>query len=133
MRQHFLKHIKNYYQIFHKFNTFFNILGVEKHDVTAYDLVVIGGDEVFNFAQHSYWGFTTQLFGNIPEAKKIISYAGSFENTTIDIIDKFQLRNEIVASLKKCLVFLSEMKIREILCKNYYLLILCFMLILYYF
>lgn len=106
---HFIRHIKNYYQFNHGFNNFFDILETDKHSIVSYDLAIIGSDEVFNFAQHSPWGFTTQLFGNIPKAKKIISYAGSFGNTTIDIIDKYQLRDEIAASLKR----LSAVSVRD--------------------
>ena len=37
-----------------------------------YDVCVIGADEVFNCMQDSPWRFTTQLYGNVPEAKKVI-------------------------------------------------------------
>jgi polysaccharide pyruvyl transferase WcaK-like protein len=107
--RHFIKHIKNHYQFNHRFNHFFDILEADKHEMDVYDLAIIGSDEVFNFTQHSYWGFTTQLFGNIPKAKKIISYAGSFGNTIIDSIDTYQLHNEITGSLKR----LSAISVRD--------------------
>lgn len=47
-----------------------------------YDLCVIGSDEVFNCLNREFWGFTSQLFGNVPEAKKIITYAASCGSTT---------------------------------------------------
>lgn len=51
----------------------------EKH----YDLCVIGSDEVFNCLTPSNWGFTTQLFGNVPQADSVITYAASCGATKI--------------------------------------------------
>ncbi len=42
-----------------------------------YDICIIGSDEVFNCLNAGTWGFTSQLFGNVPEAKRIITYAAS--------------------------------------------------------
>lgn len=42
-----------------------------------YDVCVIGSDEVFNCLNAGYWGFTSQLFGNVAEADKVITYAAS--------------------------------------------------------
>lgn len=42
-----------------------------------YDLCVIGSDEVFNCLADTPWGFTTQLFGNVKNAKRVITYAAS--------------------------------------------------------
>lgn len=49
-----------------------------------YDYCVIGSDEVFNCTEMSEWGFTSQLFGNVSQAKKVITYAASCGATTID-------------------------------------------------
>lgn len=46
-----------------------------------YDLCVIGSDEVFNCLNSGTWGFTSQLFGNVPEANKVITYAASCGST----------------------------------------------------
>ena len=46
-----------------------------------YDLCVIGSDEVFNCLNSGAWGFTSQLFGNVPEANKVITYAASCGST----------------------------------------------------
>lgn len=46
-----------------------------------YDLCVIGSDEVFNCLNSGVWGFTSQLFGNVPEANKVITYAASCGST----------------------------------------------------
>lgn len=50
----------------------------------SYDLCIIGSDEVFNCLSAGTWGFTSQLFGNIPEAKKVITYAASCGSTTYE-------------------------------------------------
>lgn len=55
----------------------------------ACDLAVIGSDEVFNCVVPSKWGFTTQLFGNIPQAKRIITYAASCGRTTVDRLNDY--------------------------------------------
>ena len=44
---------------------------------TEYNICVIGSDEVFNCLNPAPWGFTSQLFGNVRQAKKVISYAAS--------------------------------------------------------
>lgn len=42
-----------------------------------YDLCVIGSDEVFNCMTTAGWGFTSQLFGNVRQSKRVITYAAS--------------------------------------------------------
>ena len=49
-----------------------------------YDLCIIGSDEVFNCLSAGTWGFTSQLFGNIPNADKVITYAASCGSTTYE-------------------------------------------------
>lgn len=46
-----------------------------------YDLCVIGSDEVFNCMSPTPWGFTSQLFGNVKQADKVITYAASCGST----------------------------------------------------
>lgn len=48
---------------------------------SQYDVCVIGSDEVFNCLSSGVWGFTSQLFGNVPEADKVITYAASCGST----------------------------------------------------
>lgn len=48
---------------------------------SQYDVCVIGSDEVFNCLDSGTWGFTSQLFGNVPEANKVITYAASCGST----------------------------------------------------
>lgn len=82
-------------------NEFLQELGVYKHTFANFDLVVIGSDEVFNFNQNTFYGFSTQLFGDVNNANKVISYAGTFGTTTIDVIDKCGVRDEIVHAMSK--------------------------------
>ncbi len=53
-----------------------------RHD--HYDTCVIGSDEVFNCMDSGWWGFTSQLFGNVPQADQIITYAATSSATTLD-------------------------------------------------
>lgn len=79
---------------------FFKTLGVDVHTIKYFDTVVIGSDEVFNFAQRVPWGYTLQLFGKISNANKVISYAGSFGHTTIEDIDYYGVKGELSAALR---------------------------------
>jgi len=91
------------------FESFFRELETEKHTLNTYDCVVIGSDEVFNIAQHSTWGYTSQLFGNISNTKKIISYAGSFGQTNLKLIRDNNLTQDMTNSLKK----MSAISVRD--------------------
>lgn len=52
------------------------------------DVQVIGSDEVFNCVQaNSNVGYARELFGHNSPAKRLVSYAGSFGNTTYDKIE----------------------------------------------
>lgn len=84
------------YMFQHRFrNEFFKALEVDIHHIQHFDVVIIGSDEVFNFAQHSPWGYTTQLYGQIAYADSVISYAGSFGHTTMEDICYYRLQKEI--------------------------------------
>ena len=59
------------------------------------DVCVIGSDEVFNCMQKSFWGFSTQLFGNVKEADKVITYAAccgftEYENLPAGVEEKIR-------------------------------------------
>lgn len=61
------------------------LLGIndEYHYNTPVDAIVIGSDEVFNCTQiNPEVGFSPELFGYRANAKRILSYAASFGNTT---------------------------------------------------
>lgn len=60
------------------------------------DLLVIGSDEVFNCVQNNTnVGFCPELFGQDQHARKMISYAASFGNTTLDRIEHFGVGSQI--------------------------------------
>ena len=86
--------------IFHKkkFNNFFNELNLTKEPNynPTLDTLVIGSDEVFNVIQsNKNVGYSLELFGKDNNAKKVITYAASFGNTTLDKIKKYQKEEEI--------------------------------------
>ena len=65
--------------------SYWKFLGLddERHYQTNVDLLVIGSDEVFNCLQRNVnVGYSRELFGANSQAKKIITYAASFGNTT---------------------------------------------------
>lgn len=64
------------------------------------DLAVVGSDEVFHCCQPTSWGFTTQLYGNIKEAKEVVSYAASFGGTKLDDIMRLGIGDEIAKNLR---------------------------------
>lgn len=73
----------NQKKMFHTFQK--NKLGLnETNNSKEYDCCVIGSDEVFNCLQPSKWGFTSQLLGNVHQAKKVITYAASCGYTSAD-------------------------------------------------
>lgn len=71
-------------------------LGIREEDNAAtYDICVIGSDEVFNCNKASSWGFTSQLFGNVKQAEKVITYAAScgstvYENTLLAVRNRIK-------------------------------------------
>lgn len=80
------------------FAQYFKILGLtEQYNYTpTLDTLVIGSDEVFNCIQkNSNVGFSPELFGKDNQAKKVITYAASFGNTTIEKITKYGKQEEI--------------------------------------
>lgn len=101
----------HYTQIFQSrfANEFFAMLGTDVHTMTHFDTVVIGSDEVFNFAQRVSWGYTLQLYGRVPNADKVISYAGSFGHTTIDDVEHFGVTSEISDALRS----MSAISVRD--------------------
>lgn len=60
------------------------------------DTLVIGSDEVFNCIQsNKNVGYSLELFGKDNNAKKVITYAASFGNTTVEKLKKFNKETEI--------------------------------------
>lgn len=63
---------------------------------TAVDVQVIGSDEVFNCVQsNSNVGFSPDLFGKGTRATRLVSYAGSFGNTTMEKIHHTGIADEL--------------------------------------
>lgn len=66
------------------------------------DCLVIGSDEVFNCIQkNSNVGYSTELFGNENHADRLITYAASFGNTTLEKLKKYKKADEVGKLLKK--------------------------------
>jgi len=80
------------------------LIGVERelnHDL-AVDVQVIGSDEVFNCVQsNTNVGFSRDLFGHDSSAARIVSYAASFGNTTIDRIVQYGVDDILREDLEK--------------------------------
>ena len=66
------------------------------------DCLVIGSDEVFNCIQkNSNVGYSLELFGKDHHAKRLITYAASFGNTTLEKLEKYKKAGEIGGLLKR--------------------------------
>lgn len=79
------------------------LLNLESKPSGTLDIVVIGSDEVFNCCQDVLWGYSTQLFGDIPTtvARKIVSYAGSFGHTDLKLLKQYGIEAEVTENLQK--------------------------------
>lgn len=80
------------------------MLGIDdtRHYRSEVDVLVIGSDEVFNCLQASKEvGYSKELFGKDNHAKRLISYAGSFGNTTIERLQKYGVDKEVGALLSQ--------------------------------
>ena len=78
----------------------FPILELDKPAPKEFDLVVIGSDEVFNCCQPAPWGYTLQLYGKVLNAKKVVSYAGSFGHTRYEQLVQLGIDKEIGETMK---------------------------------
>ena len=93
--------------IVHKKNfgkKYYKLLGLteEPNYNPQLDALVIGSDEVFNCIQaNKNVGYSLELFGKDNNAKKLISYAASFGNTTIEKLKKYDKEKEIGNLLSK--------------------------------
>lgn len=66
------------------------------------DLLVIGSDEVFNCVQNNAnVGFSPELFGKGNKAKRVVSYAASFGNTTEEKLIQKKVADKIGRWLKR--------------------------------
>lgn len=85
-------------------NKYWPILGLSQakfFSTAGLDVEIIGSDEVFNCLQSSKEvGYCPDLFGVNSSAKKIISYAASFGNTTWEKLMKYNKIDDISNWLK---------------------------------
>lgn len=94
---------KKVYKTFNEYvldfsNKWLPMLGVTegKNIQPELDLLIIGSDEVFNCTQtQTTVGYSLELFGKNNCAKKVISYAASFGNTTIEKLKMYNKEQEI--------------------------------------
>lgn len=78
---------------------------------TSVDVLVVGSDEVFNCTQiNPEVGFSPEIFGVNNNAKKIISYAASFGNTTYQKLVDIGKEEE----LKRYLSSFSSVSVRDL-------------------
>lgn len=85
-------------------------LEVDKKPIdNRYDLAVIGSDEVFNATTPSKWGFSTQLFGKIENAKRVATFAASCGATTYETAKKYN----IISDIKNSMLNLFAISVRD--------------------
>ena len=91
-KMRFIKYKKNYAANYYPY------LGIteEKNYNPELDVLIIGSDEVFNCVQNNTnVGFSPELFGQGNKAKKLISYAASFGNTTIEKLEQYGVKDQV--------------------------------------
>lgn len=106
----FIKHKKNFGKKYLKY------LDLSKYNYNPkLDTLVIGSDEVFNCIQsNKNVGYSLELFGFNNNANRLISYAASFGNTTIEKIEKY---NKFI-ELQNCFKFFNAISVRDLNSKN---------------
>lgn len=98
----FIKYKKNYAANYYPY------LGLREMNYSPeLDMLIIGSDEVFNCVQNNTnVGFSPELFGTNNHAKRVITYAASFGNTTVEKLKKHKV-DKIVASYLKDIASIS--------------------------
>lgn len=102
----FIRYKKNYA------SNYYPYLGINEkmNYAPKVDLLVIGSDEVFNCVQNNTnVGFSPELFGKNSNAERLISYAASFGNTTIEKLEKYK----VASIVKKMLNCFDELSVRD--------------------
>lgn len=85
-------------------------LSTKRNYRTPVDTLVIGSDEVFNCLQTNIdVGYSKELFGYGANAKKIITYAASFGNTTLEGLKEAGIAEEVRQMLSK----ISALSVRD--------------------
>lgn len=88
----------------HFINEMFPLLGIneQRTERAKVDCLIIGSDEVFNCLQtNKDVGYSKELFGWNNNAGKVISFAASFGNTTLEGLREFKIDSEISRLLAK--------------------------------
>lgn len=97
-----------------KYNKYLNICNSYNYNPKL-DTLIIGSDEVFNCLQSNPdVGYSLELFGKDNKANKVITYAASFGNTTLDKLKKYKKDKEISLYLSK----LDVISVRDVNSKN---------------
>lgn len=103
----FIKYKKNYSK---KFLPMLGINSSAFYQTDDLDTLVIGSDEVFNCVQQNpQVGFAKDLFGVNSNARKLISYAASFGNTTLSKLKRYGIAEEV----KEYLYNFDELSVRD--------------------
>ncbi len=85
------------------FYDFYDMLGISQkmRYHTKVDTMVVGSDEVFNCLQDAEnVGFSMELFGKNNRAKKLVSYAACFGNTTKERLEQYGVEKIVQKNLK---------------------------------
>lgn len=93
----FVKYKKNFAA------NYFSYLGIDSkmNYRPELDILVIGSDEVFNCVQNNTnVGFSPELFGADNNAKRVITYAASFGNTTVEKLENYNVDKKVSVWLK---------------------------------
>lgn len=93
---------KEFFQTYRFRHEYWNHLGLsaKPNYSPELDLLVVGSDEVFNCLQDNIRvGYSKELFGQGNKAKRVVSYAASFGNTTIEKLKQYEKKDEIAALL----------------------------------
>ncbi len=94
----FINYKKNYA------SNYYPYLGItdERNYSPDVDVLIIGSDEVFNCVQNNAnVGFSPELFGQGRKSRKLISYAASFGNTTLEKLGQYGVKEKVARWLKE--------------------------------
>lgn len=83
-----------------------NILKLNNNTFNEYDVCIIGSDEVFNCMQGD--GIGLQLFGDVPQARRVITYAACCGFTKLA-----DLPDDAKASIAKTLKNIEDFSVRD--------------------
>jgi len=79
-----------------------------RNNTNRYDVCIIGSDEVFNCLQNTAWGFTRQLYGDVKNANKVITYAACAGNTSVE-----SLPAPAMQAIKEAFQSISSFSVRD--------------------